>query len=113
MKTYFRRLLTNSLLLAYDSSYVTPNLAVVIAQEEEDGYEYDVIIPVELPEYIGCEGLENGCPIASGDALTWSVDWTWEPTVVEVGDSHTAKFTLYDENEIQIACFKMEVDIVA
>lgn len=90
---------------------MTPNLEVVIGQDEEEGY--DIVLPVELPEYIGCEGLTNGCPIASGDVLTWGIDWAWEPTVIDIGESHTAKFTLYDADEIQIACFKMEVDIVA
>lgn len=87
-----------------------PNLVVVTGIDEEGN---DEIIPVELPEYLGCENLANGCPIASGDSLTWTLNWQWEPTVVTVGDAHTVKFTFYDSNETQIACFKMDVDIVA
>lgn len=86
-------------------------MVVVIGQDDEEGY--DIVLPVELPENIGCEGLANGCPIESGDALTWSANWDWQPTVVNVGESHTIKFTFYDSNEVQISCFKMDVDIVA
>jgi hypothetical protein len=84
---------------------------VVVGQDEEEGY--DLHLPVELPEDIGCSGLANGCPISAGDQLTWSFNWTWEPTVTSIGESHTVKFTFYDADETQISCFKMEVDIVA
>lgn len=90
---------------------MTPNLVVVIGQDEEEGY--DLIVPVELPEYKGCDNLVNGCPIESQDEITWTMDWAWEPTVVEAGESHTIKFTLYDSDEVQISCFKMDVDVVA
>lgn len=85
-------------------------MVVVIGTDEEG---YDIIEPVELPENIGCEGLANGCPITGEDELTWTLNWDWEPTLVEANESYIVKFTFYDSEETQISCFKMDVDIVA
>lgn len=83
---------------------------IVIGQHEEG---YDELLPIELPEDLGCEGLANGCPVTSSETVTWGMDIPWSASTAVVGDTYTIRFTLYDENEFTIACFKTEVDIVA
>lgn len=88
-----------------------PSLVLVTGQDDEEGY--DILVPVELPENSGCAGLTGDCPIFSGQPLTWAINWNWQPTLVNAGDQVLIRFTLYDENETTIACFKLPVDIVA
>lgn len=83
---------------------------IVLGQDEEG---FDDLMPIELPEELGCAGLANGCPVAAQDSVTWGMDIPWSAGSAVVGDTYTIRFTLYDENEFTIACFKTDVDIVA
>lgn len=80
-----------------------------------DGDDDSIMTGIELPEEsFGCNGLTVGsCPLSANTAVTWRLDWAWDPELVSVGDHKTVQVAVYDDNENAVSCFKMPVEIVA
>lgn len=79
------------------------------------GSDDDVMIAIDLPESsFGCNGLTVGsCPLSANTAVTWRLDWAWNPELVSVGDRKTVQVAMYDDNDNAVTCFNLPVEIVA